>query len=205
MANTAQNKIDAYLAQLRQGLRGMSDADAHEIVEELRSHITDKASASGQLSETAVDTALASLGSPEALAKEYLTDELLSRTNATRSPVRILDVLFRWASLSTAGLFALLASLAGYSFGLICLFSAILKVVHPRTAGLWSFVDASGDTNISVRLGFGPPPQDAHELLGWWIVPIGLAVGFVCLLLTTSFARWCIHQFRRSQTLRRSA
>ena len=200
MVNAAQHKIDSYLEKLRQGLRGMSDANAHEILEELRSHIVDKASAGGDLTEPAVDTALAALGSPEILAREYLTDELLSRTASTRSPVRIIDGLFRWASLSVVGLFALLASLVGYSFGFLCLLCALLKAVHPRTAGVWSLLDAAGDTTISVRLGFGPEPQNGHELLGLWIVPLGLAVGFISLLLTTSFARWCIRQFRQTQT-----
>ena len=148
MANAAQNKIDSYLEKLRQGLRGMSDANADEIVEELRSHILDKASAGGDFTEHAVDSALEALGSPEIVAKEYLTDELLARTEATRSPVQILDGLFRWASLSVAGLFALLASLAGYSFGLLCLLCALLKAVHPRTAGVWSSLDATGNGSL---------------------------------------------------------
>lgn len=205
MANTAQNKIDSYLERLRQGLRGMNDEGVWEVIEELRSHITEKATAKGELNELSVDAALAALGTPETLAREYLTDALLSRTQDTRSPARILNGLFHWASLSVAGLFALLASLAGYSFGLLCLFSAMLKVVHPATAGVWSLLDATGDTNLSVRLGFGPPPANGHELLGWWIVPLGLGLGFACLLLTTSFARWFIRQFRQFQTLPRSS
>ena len=205
MAKAAQDKIDSYLERLRKGLHGINEVDAREIIEELRSHITDKATIDGELAEPVVDAALEALGAPDTLAKEYLTDEVLARTQESRSPVRILDGLFRWANLSVAGLFALLTSLLGYSFGIICLLCAALKTVHPRTAGVWSLPDATGDTSLSVRLGFGPPPANGHELLGWWIVPIGLGLGFVCLLLTTSFARWFIRQFRQSQTLSRSS
>ena len=200
MANTPQHKIDSYLEKLRHGLRGMNDAAAHEIMEELRSHIADKATVNEKLTEPGVDAALAALGAPDTLAKEYLTAEVLARRQETRSPLRILDCLFCWASLSVGGLFALLGSLLGYSFGLLCLLSAVLKVVHPATAGIWLLPDSTGDTNLSVRLGFGPPPANGHELLGWWNVPIGLGLGFVSLLLTTSFARWFI---RHSQTLPR--
>lgn len=202
MANGAQNKIDSYLVKLRKGLRGMNAADADEILREMHSHITEKATVNGELSGTAVDTTLSGLGAPEVLAKEYMTDELLARMEASRSPVRMLDGLFRWASLSVAGFFVLLGSLTGYSFGLVCMLCAMLKPFHPQTGGLWSFLDETGDTTISLRLGFEAAPHSGHELLGWWIVPIGLGVGFVCLLLTTSFARWCVRQFRRSQTLR---
>lgn len=205
MANEAQNKIDAYLKKLHQGLQGMNDADANEIVRELRSHITDKAGTGGELTGSRVDDTLNALGSPETLAKEYITEQILAQTEESRSPMHILHALFRWASLSVAGFFALLGVLSGYSFGLLCMLCALLKPFHPRTAGLWLIPEATGDTNISVRLGFGPAPQGARELLSWWIVPIDLALGFICLLLATSFARWCIRQFRRSAALSRSA
>jgi hypothetical protein len=205
MTNAAQNRIDSYLKKLREGLPGMRPADADEIVKELHSHIADKASANGELSDAGVEAALAALGSPEELAKEYLKDDLLARMEASRSPVTILDGLFRWASLSKTGFFALLGTLVGYFFGFVCMLCAMLKPFHPNSAGLWKFLDKAGDPEFSLRLGFGPAPQNGQELLGWWIVPIGLGVGFICLLLTTSFARWCVQQFRRRQTLRRSS
>jgi hypothetical protein len=205
MANGAQNKIDSYLAKLKEGLRWMKETEANEIVRELQSQITETARASGELSEAGIDAALAAVGSPEELAKEYRTDELLTRMEANRSPMRMLDGLFQWASLSAAGFFALLGSLAGYCFGLVCMLIAILKPFHPHTAGLWKFLDKTGDPDFSLRLGFGPAPPDGHELLGWWMVPIGLGVGFVCLLMTTSFARWCVRQFHRTPALPRSS
>ncbi len=203
MANEPQTRIDTYLAKLREGLRGMKEADTDEILKELRSHIADKAGAGGEITEVSVDAALGALGPPRELAKEYMTDELLSQMDATRSPMRTLDGLFRWASLRVAGLFALLGSLTGYCFGLLCMLVAVLKPFHPQSAGLWSFLDETGDTSISLRLGFGPAPQNGRELLGWWMVPLGLGVGFVCLLLTNSFAHWCVRQVRRRPRLPR--
>ncbi len=49
IAGHAQQRIDAYLGRLRRRLRGMNDEDARDIVEELRGHITDRASASGEV------------------------------------------------------------------------------------------------------------------------------------------------------------
>jgi uncharacterized membrane protein len=113
MADEANQKMEAYLGKLRQRLRGMNDDDAREIVEELRSHIRDKAAASGQMTAEGVDRALASLGSPEDLASQYMTDDLLARAVVSRSPLRIVQSLFRWASLSIAGLVVLLCSIVG--------------------------------------------------------------------------------------------
>jgi hypothetical protein len=46
MADDAQERIAAYLGRLRGRLRGINSEDVREIVEELRSHVMDKAAAS---------------------------------------------------------------------------------------------------------------------------------------------------------------
>jgi len=193
----AQKRIEAYLGRLRQLLRGMNGEDAREIVEELRSHITDKAATDGQMTAAGVDAALARLGSPEELASQYLTDDLLSRAEVSRSPVRIIESLFRWASLSVGGFLVLLGSIAGYFLGAALILCAALKPFHPQTAGLWVIPQGVGDT-ISLRLGFGNAPAEGRELLGWLIVPAGLVLGCGLVTLTTRFALWCIKQYRRS-------
>src|SRR5580700_2822043 len=172
-AGDAQHKIEAYLGRLRQLLCGMNAADAREIVEELRSHITEKAAEGGQVTAAGVDTALARLGSPEDLASQYTTDALLARAEVSRSPLRILESLFRWASLSVAGFLVLLTSIVGYFLGGALMLCAVLKTIHPQSGGLWAFPNGA-DTEFSLRLGFGTPPPGGRDLLGWWIVPVGL-------------------------------
>jgi uncharacterized membrane protein len=194
----AEQKIDAYLSRLRARLRGINEQDVREIVEELRSHILDKLGTQ-EVSAGAVGATLAALGSPEELASEYMTDNLLARAEVSRSPVRIMASLFRWASLSVAGFFAFLASLVGYFLGVSFILCALLKPVHPLTAGLWILTAGSDDFLISLRLGFGSAPPGGRELLGWWIVPIGLLVGCGLVMLTTRFGLWCVRQYRKSR------
>src|SRR5271166_2516101 len=126
MSDEEQQRIEAYLSKMRRSLRAMNDQDVREIVDELRSHILDKAPAG-------VEAALASLGSPEELASQYVTDDLLARAEVSRSPFRILDSLFRWASLSVAGFFVLLGSVIGYLFGAVFILVAVAKLFHPHT------------------------------------------------------------------------
>src|ERR1700685_233849 len=171
MPTDAQQRIEAYLGTLSQRLRGLNDEDARDIVEELRSHITDKAAASGQVTAAGVDAALAGLGSPEELASQYMTYDLLARAEVSRSPFRILESLFRWASLSVAGFFVLLGSITGDFLGVAFILCALLKPFAPRNAGLWAIPDGTGDTAISLRLGMTNSPADGKELLGWWIIP----------------------------------
>jgi hypothetical protein len=197
----SEQKIEAYLARLRRGLHGIRDAEVREIVEELRSHIIDRAGASGELTPAAVDATLAGLGGPEELASQYLTDNLLARAEVSRSPLRILRSLFRWASLSFAGFFVLLGSTVGYFFGAVFILVAMAKLFHPRTAGLWTYPDKNGEAVLSFRLGFERAPVGAHDVLGWWFVPIGWVTGFAIVLLTTSGAVWCVRQYRKSRVL----
>jgi hypothetical protein len=201
MARDAQQKIESYLTRLRGRLRGLNHDDIRDIVEELRSHIVDKAAASGQVTTEGVDGALAALGSPEELASEYVTDNLLARAEVSRSPLRILESLLRWASLSVAGFFVLLGSIVGYFVGGAFMWCGVLKLIHSQTAGLWAYRDNNGDLAFSLRMGFGSSPVGARDVLGWWVVPIGLLAGCGLVILTTRFAVWCARQYRKSRAL----
>ena len=206
MPGDAQQRIEAYLGRLRQRLRGVKDEEVREIVEELRSHImdklaTDKLAASREVTAAGVDATLAALGSPEELASQYITDNLLARAEVSRSPLQILKSLFRWASLSVAGFFVLLGSIVGYFFGIVLMLVAVAKLFHPRTAGLWTYRDSTGDLGLSFRLGFGSVPGIGHDVLGWWIIPIGWLMGCGLVMLTTHIAVWFVRQYRKSLVL----
>src|SRR5947209_11977580 len=154
MSDNAQQKIDGYLTRLRGRLRGLNHDDVCEIVEELRGHIAEKLAGSGEPTSATIDAALAALGSPEELASEYITDNLLARAEVSRSPVRILESLFRWASLSVAGFFVLVVAIVGYVLGVVLILCAVLKPFHPHTAGLCVSRDSTGDLSFFLRLGF---------------------------------------------------
>jgi hypothetical protein len=202
MTDDAQATIEAYLNRVRGRLRGLSAEDKREILEELHSHIVDTAASSAGQTTLAVEAALASLGSPEDLAREYVTDELLSRAEVSRSPWHLLDSLFRWASMSLAGFVVLLGSITGYFLGAVFILVAALKPFHPETAGLWFSQDVTGDRTFSLRMGFGTVPAGMREVLGWWIVPIGLLVGLGLVIGTTQVALWCAQQYRSPRTMR---
>jgi uncharacterized membrane protein len=211
MTGDSQQRIESYLGRLRRRLRGANDTEVHEIVEELRSHILDKAAASSQMNDegqgeitpAGVDAALAALGSPEELARQYMTDTLLARAEVSRSPIKILRSLFRWASLSVAGFYVMVGSVVGYFFGIVFMLVAVAKLFHPHTAGLWLVPGSAGNSEISFRLGFGSVPVGGRDVLGWWIVPIGWVVGGALVMLTTYIAVWFVRQYRRSLVLPR--
>jgi hypothetical protein len=193
----SQQKIDAYLKVLRKRLRGLSDQDASDVVKEIRSHILDKADVEGEVTPDSVASALADLGSPEELASQYVTDDLLARAQVSGSPRLVLQSLFRWASLSFVGLCMLTFSLFGYFLAGSFALCALLKPIHPQTAGLWVLPDPEDTYSFSLRLGFGSPPAHGRELLGWWIVPLGLVFAMGLVLLTFHLGLWSLRKFWR--------
>lgn len=195
-AREAEQKVDAYLKQVRARLRGVREEQVREITAELRSHILERAASAGELTIQRVDAALDALGSPEDVAHEYTADEVLAREEVSRSPLRLIDSLFAWASMSLAGFLVLIGAIVGYFLGVVFLLVALLKPFHPATAGLWAIRNTIGDLELSVRMGFGDAPSNGHELLGWWIVPLGLVIGCGLVILTTRLALWCVRMYR---------
>jgi uncharacterized membrane protein len=201
MTGDAQRRIELYLGKLRRNLRKLPEQDVRDIVEELRSHILDKAAANGGMTPASVDSTLDALGTPEDLASSYVTDNVLAGVEGSRSPFGILKSLSRWASLSLAGFFVLLGCVLGYSLGAVFFLCAVLKPFHSQTAGVWLIPSGAGGVDTSIRLGFGSAPPNGHEVLGWWIVPAGLLVGGGLVLLSTRAALWCAGKYRKSRVL----
>jgi hypothetical protein len=194
-------RVEDYLARVRKGLAGLSAKAASEIVEELRSHILEKAAPNGDATPGAVEDVLAALGKPEELAAQYMADDLLERAASNGSPRLFLRGLLLWASLSAGGIFVLIGCVVGYFLGGAFMLCAILKPLHPQSAGLWQLPDEAH--SYSLRLGFGSVPVGGTELLGWWMVPVGLLLGGGLCWLTTQCALWCARLYRRSHALSR--
>ena len=198
-------RVDDYLEQLRSHLAGVNREDASDIIEELRSHILEKAASSdndggdGRSGKDAIAQVLSALGVPKDLAAQYMADNLLARASRSWSPLLLLQALLRWASLSVAGIFVLLGSVLGYGLGGSLALCGILKAIHPHTAGLW----LSPNNTYSLHLGFGNSPAEGRELLGWWMIPVGLLFGGGLCLLTTQIVWWCARAYRESAGLRR--
>jgi len=193
-----QKTIDSYLAALRKQLRELMEEDARDIVEEIRGHILDKTS--GGSSPEQVSATLAALGTPEELAARYRTEELLRRAQLTRSPLVSLRSLLHWATLSFTGIVVFVVSVFGYAVGGALVIFAALKAAFPRATGLWKNVQPDRSWGLSLSFSNGTPPP-GQEILGWWVLPIGLLLGTALLLLTFRFGTWMIRKFWRPRAL----
>lgn len=186
--------IEQYLKRLRKSLSHLQEADTADILQELRSHILERLESERESSGGGIGAILASLGTPEEMASEYVTENILAAAASSRSPLMIMKGIFRLASVSLAGFAVLIGSLMGYLVGLPLLLMALAKPFIPNHVGLWI---QTGAMPHSLFFGISIDAMQGQDLLGWWIVPLGLIVGLGTILLVLKFDLWCIRRYQR--------
>jgi HAAS domain-containing protein len=197
-ADIALRKMEEYLKQLRGALGILPKDEARDIVEEIRSHIRDCGERDGALASEEVAATLERLGPPLELASKYRMESLAKRAQRTRSPWLVLRTIFHWAGLSLNGAWVLLVSLMGYALAAAFLISAIAKPFNPQRVGLWRLDDP--EASWSLHLGFREAPHGT-EVLGWWMVPLGLLVGSGVFLVTVRYGLRSLGTLRRTLTI----
>ncbi len=185
-------QVDAYLTALRKQLAGLPAEDIEEILRELRGHIAERAAAGGlEQNGTPVVEILRQLGTPEEIGSLYCAEALVAHARAGFSPALIIRATIRWATRTGVGFLTFLAGVVGYALGAALIACAILKPFFPAYIGLWI-------NSHNILLGAEVPRPHGQELLGWWIIPYGLAVGAAFILGTTVFLRWMLRYVPRA-------
>jgi hypothetical protein len=185
--------LDCYLDQVRRHLKGLPQVEADEIVAELRSHVLDKVA--GTPTPERVEAAIEALGSPRDVARINLTERVAAELEADRSPLTVLRGVGRLARLSVYGAFTGLVSFTGYAIAASFLITAAVKPFWREHAGLWRVPDAKDTYAFSLGVNSDPTGQ---ELLGWWIIPIGVVMGLLLGWLTWRFGIFSVRRMRRA-------
>jgi hypothetical protein len=187
----AERDIDSYLNRLKASLRGLPADQVEDIVREIRSHLMECAGSDPER----LTEAFARLGDPATLGGAYRMDDLALRAQTSRSPLLLLRLVMHWATRSLEGLGALVVAFLGYATALIALGCALVKPFMPDRVGLW--VQRVPPDDWSFQLGrVATAPTDAREVLGWYIVPLGLLVGAIALTATSRYLLAKVRKFR---------
>ena len=186
--------LDTYLAQVQRLLKGLPDTEVRETLAVLRSHVLDKVE--GDVSPARIEAAIAELGSPREVARVNVTERVVAGLETDRSPLSVLRAVVRLAGLSAHGFFVLLGSFAGYATAFALAVTAAAKPFLPNHAGLWWTPDP--EHGHALALGGEFPTPGGQELLGWWIIPIGLIGGLLVGYLTWRVGIVSMRQMRRA-------
>ena len=190
---TQEIQIESYLTALRYNLGPLTIGEREEIVREIGAHIRDSAEEPG----ASLSSVLAGLGPAERLAAQYRDGLLIRQASRSRSPLVLLRGALRLATKSIFGILVFLVGLFGYAIGGGLVLTAFIKPILPAHTGVW--FDGSGHFMSSGVL-FPPPGSSAHEVLGFWFIPIALIVGSLTLLFTNWAIRTALRVSQRWQS-----
>lgn len=180
-----QTRVDAYLMRLRRSLGELPPEEVSEILREIRSHILDRAEASGEMTDEKLQRILKELGQPEDIGPLYQADAMVARARSSFSPALILRTTARWAMKSIAGFVTFIVGLFGYGMAAGLIVAALVKPFMPDRVGAW--VSNSGFT-----IGVQDHAVRSVDILGWWLIPVGVIGGALFLIGTTRFLRFML-------------
>jgi hypothetical protein len=160
--------IDEFLKRFESALAPLPAEERTDLVAEIGGHLRER-------EKGGAGDPLAGFGGPEEYAKSFLSERELAGALEKGGSVRLLRALAR-AARGGAEAVSVLALLLLHLFGLAFLACGVAKVVAPSHTGL--FVDADGSLR---NLGFSGGYPGAHEVLGWWSLPLFLLAGAAIL------------------------
>jgi uncharacterized membrane protein len=179
-----QQRIDAYLLQLRRSLGELPPEEVAEILQEIRGHILERAEASGELTEERLVEILKALGKPEEIAPLYHADAFMARARSSLSPRVVMRGVHRWSTVSAWGLALFVLGIVGYATGGALILAGLGKIFAPSQIGACVGPHA-------FNIGTNNDPA-ARDVLGWWLLPVGLLGGAALFLATTRTLRWTL-------------
>lgn len=187
-------RIETYLAALRNHLGPIALAEREDILREIAAHIRDS-----EESGSTLEAVLARLGPPEELAAQYRDGVLIRAASRSVSPVTLLRATLRLASKGFVGIVVFFCGLAGYTVGVSLLLMGLLKPFIPASVGMWTSKTTAVWQSSGPTIGI-QTNHPAHEVLGWWAIPIGLIGGAVVVVLTTLAIRFFLRLSQQWQS-----
>lgn len=185
-----EKKTLQYIASLRRALGTLQAGEVDDIVLEIRGHIAERLAGSTDPAAKIAEV-FGALGDPEELAAKYQTEALLARGRTSRSSLALLKAVQLWAMEGLFGLTMFFVGILGYSLAAALVLVAVLKPFFPHHIGLWK------NPPDLFALGFvSGPPDPQFEILGLWIIPLGLVVGCLLWLGMTQLLRGLLRRYR---------
>ena len=170
-----QDLIHNYFKSLNKYLARLDKTDAEEVIREIESHIYDAMELQEQDGEQSnAQLILDGFGEPRELANRYV--EHMLKGTPPPPGFRAIQRVKKGVTKSlyyTMGLF-------GYGIALGLIIVGLAKLFMPDMVGVWS---AAQGNSLTITFLEHPYPN-SKELLGYWLVPIAIALGLGAARLT---------------------
>lgn len=159
-------KAERFLRELGSYLSSLPGNERQEIVEEIRSHLQERAA------QGASDL-LAGFGNPETYAAAFIQEHALAGAIARGTSWAVGRALLAGAR-RASWLYLVVVLGVVHVYGVVLLGLGVMKPFFPRNVGLFA---GNGRFTFGMLFGSDVP----NELLGWWGVPVFVAMGLVAL------------------------
>ncbi|MHA1544595.1 MAG: DUF1700 domain-containing protein [Alphaproteobacteria bacterium] len=170
-----KTKLKIYLKELGKNLKPLPERDIEEILNEIESLIL--AGISNKDGQEDLEAVLTELGHPKTLAQQYKAHIELGK------PLPLIVRIGRGTAKGASKSLKYFVALIGYAAALVFILVAIAKPFYPDTVGIWY---GGGDSFI---VGYPGAASGLDEVMGYWLIPFGLAVGGALAFLTRKIVR----------------
>ncbi len=184
LTETGESRVNGYLFVLGRSLKSFLPPDvARDAVREIESHLRERiAMADGAPNErAALETILGELGPPLRVAQAYSSERTIDEAITTGRLVPMIRAVWHLAASTLAGFGAALGLFTGVFASLACIAIAVMKPLFPDNVGLWVYNDSGIPHDLGISF---PAHPNEHVILGYWVIPLTLAMGLLFLVLT---------------------
>jgi len=157
-------EAERFLGRLEQALGPLAPGERQEIVDEIRSHLSERAA-------QGATELLAGFDDPEAYAATFVQERALAGALAGGGTWAVGRALLSGARRIGWWYLVLVLGVL-HLYGAVFLLLAVLKPIFPAKVGL--FV---GGSHVAFGAIFGEDFPGRAELLGWWAIPLFVALG----------------------------
>lgn len=168
LSDSARARLDQYLRDLRRALSSLPLDTRDELVREIESHLIDACADLCGSDEVRMTRAIERMGAPGHYADAMIAEAMLRKAVKGFRPIRLFPALIRRMGLGLQKTISALVFVAGYLSLLIVAIAVLAKPIVPDS-GLW--LHPGGGWSLSLHAH-----ENAREVLGWWIIPTGLAI-----------------------------
>lgn len=176
---------EQYFRRVQRFSRSLESEFQQELKLELQDHLYESFNREpGENEAERLLNAIDKIGDPEEYIRPMVADRLLMSASRSMNPKSVLTGLYYNISGGVKYAFLSLFFAVGYMMAVLFWLMALLKPLIPGSIGL--FVYNSGGFGFGVIDG-SPGPRS--ELLGYWLIPIGIILGLLIYLGLTRLLR----------------